>query len=61
MTSALTQAKLALRYIYNPASDNIHIKDLICITKDGFYIKDKPFNYIIRMILHTRDICSILA
>ena len=61
MTSAPTRAELALRHIYDPAPGSIHIKDLIRMAKDGFYVKDKPSDYVIGMILHARDICSILA
>ena len=31
------------------------------MAKNGFYVKDKPSDYVIGMILHARDICSILA
>jgi hypothetical protein len=61
MTSALTEAQLALCYLYDPAPDAIHIKDLICITKDSVYTKDKLSDCVIKMILYTRDIGDIFA
>jgi hypothetical protein len=50
-----------LRHIYDPVPGSIHIKDLIRMAKDGYYVKDKPSDYVIGMILHARDICNILA
>jgi hypothetical protein len=61
MTLALTKAELALCYIYNLILDIIYIKDLICITKDGVYIKDKLSDCVIKIILYVRDISNILA
>jgi hypothetical protein len=61
MTLALIKAKLALCYIYNLILSIIHIKDLICIVKNGVYIKNKLFNCVIKIILYVRDISNILA
>jgi hypothetical protein len=61
MTLTSTEAKLALYHIYDFASGTIHIKDLIRIAKDSVYVKDKLSDYVIRMILYTRDIGDILA
>jgi hypothetical protein len=61
MTLALTEAELALCYIYDLVLGTIYIKDLICIAKDGVYVKDKLFDCVIRMILYVRDIDNILV
>jgi hypothetical protein len=61
MTPALTEAQLALRYLYDPVLGAIYIKDLICMAKDGVYAKDKLSDCVIGMILYTRDIGDILA
>jgi hypothetical protein len=61
MTLALTKAELALCYIYDLVLSTIYIKDLICIAKNGVYIKDKLSNCVIKIILYTRDISNILA
>jgi hypothetical protein len=61
MTLALTEAKLALCYIYNLILGIIYIKDLICIVKNGVYVKDKLFDYVIKIILYAKDISNILT
>jgi hypothetical protein len=61
MTLALTEAELALYYIYDPVLGTIHIKNLIYIAKNGVYVKDKLFNCVIKMIFYVRDINNILA
>jgi hypothetical protein len=61
MTPALTEAELALCYIYDLAPDTIYIKDLIYMVKNGVYVKNKLSDCVIRIILYIRDIGDILA
>jgi hypothetical protein len=61
MTLVLTKTELALCYIYDFVLNTIYIKDLIYIAKNSVYVKNKLSDYVIKIILYTRDIGDILA
>jgi hypothetical protein len=59
MTPLPSRAELAQRYILDPASGDIHIRDLINYAKDGIYAKDKLSDHVIGMILWAQYINEI--
>ena len=55
MTPLPTLDKLAARYIFDLLPGTLYIYDLVAMAKDSLYIKDKVSDYVIRMLLLTKE------